>query len=124
MSPITVIFNIVDTGTPHTTPVYKLHVWMSTQLTYIASYLSRSREFEDTRFCEVPDFLELQTSCGAVECPVSTRDKASRPVGLREFQGILQRALPGVVQNPHCQILLVHTNVAHTEVGKHGFRGL
>lgn len=40
---------------------------------------SRSRKFEDARFCKVPDLLELQASCGPVERPMSEHCKANIP---------------------------------------------
>ena len=48
----------------------------------------------------------------------------AQPFGLRKLQVILRRALLGDVQDSHRQILLVHTDVADTEVGKQGFRGM
>ena len=42
------------------------------------SCISRSREFEDTRFCEVPDLLELETGGGPVQSLVSEHCKANR----------------------------------------------
>ena len=87
--------------------------------------LSRGGEFKDARPYEVPDLLELQTSCGPVEARCQSIAKlAVQPFCLRKLQGILQRAFLAVERDQHRQIPLVHTNAADTEVGKQGFRGL
>jgi hypothetical protein len=95
---------------------------MSCDTSLTISCLSRSREFQDARPYEVPDLLELQTSCGPVEprCK-SIASLVVKPFGLRKLQGILQRTLLAVERDQHRQIPLIHRNVASTEVGQQGF---
>ena len=63
--------------------MYKRLVRMSTtpmnrDMLLAASCFSCNREFQDARLYEIPDLLELQTSCCPVEGPMSVRCKPSR----------------------------------------------
>lgn len=105
--------------------VHQHLVWMSTTLLAASRFLTQPR-IPGCTFPRDPRPSRASNqplSCGGSD--VSALQKlVTRPLRLRDFQDILHRALLGVVQDQHGQVLLVHTNIANTKVGKQGFRCL